>query len=155
MKVGKFEDLLVWQEGLALAREIYILLKTCNGSGFRDQIRRVALSIPSNNAEGYDSQTYKEFIQFMYIAKGSCAEVRIQLYSLKAQIISKGNLEILMGQTNNISTMLTKEGKGENNYTLKSKSWKDNNAETFLSNLNPVMFRYIFNIGLTKLLEIL
>ena len=76
MKIEKFEDLLVWQEGISLTIEIYQLLKNCNDFGFRDQIRRAAFSIPSNIGEGYDRQTNKEFVQLLYIAKGSCAEVR-------------------------------------------------------------------------------
>ena len=109
MKIEKFEDLLVWQEGLSLTTEIYGLLKNCNDFGFRDQIRRAALSIPSNIAEDYDRQTNKEFIQFLFIAKGSCAEVRTQLYlAQNVGIISKENVDKLLAQSNKISAMLTK-----------------------------------------------
>ncbi|MCB0647074.1 MAG: four helix bundle protein [Saprospiraceae bacterium] len=108
MKIEKFEDLLVWQEGISLTIEIYQLLKNCNDFGFRDQIRRAALSIPSNIAEGYDRQTNKEFVQFLYIAKGSCAEVRTQLYVAELiGLISKEQVDILLIQTNKISAMLT------------------------------------------------
>lgn len=109
MKIEKFEDLLVWQEGIALTTEIYRLLKNCNDFGFRDQIRRAALSIPSNIAEGYDRQTNKEYVQFLYIAKGSCAEVRTQLYIAEnVDLITKENVEKLLIKTNKISAMLTK-----------------------------------------------
>jgi four helix bundle protein len=109
MKIEKFEDLLVWQESVALTTEIYKLLKSCNDFGFRDQIRKAALSIPSNIAEGFDRQTNKEFIQFLFIAKGSCAEVRTQLYvAQNVEIISKVDVDKLLIQTNKISAMLTK-----------------------------------------------
>jgi four helix bundle protein len=109
MKIEKFEDLIVWQEGVSMTTEIYNLLKNCNDFGFRDQIRRAALSIPSNIAEGYDRQTNKEFIQFLFIAKGSCAEVRTQLYvAQNVEIISKESVDKLLVQTNKISAMLTK-----------------------------------------------
>ena len=101
-KVEKFEDLIVWKEGLEL------LLRNCNDYGFRDQIRRAALSIPSNIAEGFDRQTNKEFIQFLFIAKGSCAEVRTQLYlAQKVGIISKENIETLLAKSKKISGMIT------------------------------------------------
>ena len=107
-KVEKFEDLIVWKDGLELSKEIYELLKNCNDFGFRDQIRRAALSIPSNIAEGFDRQTNKEFIQFLFIAKGSCAEVRTQLYlAQKVGIISHEHVEIMVEKTKKISAMIT------------------------------------------------
>jgi four helix bundle protein len=102
-KIEKFEDLLVWQEGIKLSTEIYNLLKNCNDFGFRDQIRRAAVSIPSNIAEGYDRQTNKEYIQFLFITKGSCAEVRTQLYlANNVGVISKENVEPLIERTRKI-----------------------------------------------------
>jgi len=76
-----FEDLLVWQRGKDLA--VYIYRTTSNGDfasdfGLRDQIRRAAVSIPSNIAEGDERETDKEAVRFFYIAKGSSAEVLTQ-----------------------------------------------------------------------------
>ena len=79
-KVEKFEDLKVWQDSIKLAREIYIQFTDSHDFGFRDQIQRSAVSIPSNIAEGFERQTNKEFIHFLFIAKGSCGELRTQLY---------------------------------------------------------------------------
>ncbi|MDG5800630.1 four helix bundle protein [Marinilabiliaceae bacterium ANBcel2] len=76
LKIEKFEDLTVWQESVTLAETIYKLLAECKDYGFINQIRRAAVSIPSNIAEGFDRQTNKEFIQFLHISKGSTAEVR-------------------------------------------------------------------------------
>ncbi|MBZ0199945.1 MAG: four helix bundle protein, partial [Ignavibacteriaceae bacterium] len=78
--VKKFEDLNVWKESMQLAVNIYKILKECKDFGLRDQMQRAAVSIPSNIAEGYDRQTNKEFMQFLFIAKGSTAELRTQIY---------------------------------------------------------------------------
>ena len=55
----------------------------CKDFGFKDQIQRASVSIPSNIAEGFERQTNKEFIQFLYVAKGSCGELRTQIYLAK------------------------------------------------------------------------
>ncbi len=73
-KVSRFEDLEVWKEGMRLATKIYRALNACRDYGLRDQMQRAAVSIPSNIAEGYERNTNKDFIHFLYIAKGSCGE---------------------------------------------------------------------------------
>jgi four helix bundle protein len=80
--MASFRDLRVWQEAKALAVEIYSI--TRQGSfthdyALRDQIRRAAVSIPSNVAEGDQRGTNKEAVRFFYIAKGSLAELQTQL----------------------------------------------------------------------------
>ena len=75
-KIQKFEDLNVWKESVKLSVNIYKALKNCKDFGLRDQIQRSAVSIPSNISEGFDRKGNKEFIQFLYIAKGSCSELR-------------------------------------------------------------------------------
>ena len=75
-----FEDLFIWQEGVELSVDLYTSLKGCKDFGLRDQIQRSSVSVPSNIAEGFERQTDKEFIQYLYIAKGSSAELRTQLY---------------------------------------------------------------------------
>lgn len=83
MAVKYFEDLEVWREARRLTNEVYA---ATHGAGFskdfglRDQIRRAAVSVMSNIAEGFERGGNQEFIQFLYIAKGSCGEVRAQLY---------------------------------------------------------------------------
>ena len=109
IKIEKFEDLEVWQEGVRLSIEIYKLLKNCRDFSFRDQLQRAAISIPSNIAEGYDRQTNKEFIQFLYIARGSCAELRTQIYiALKLKMIDKKSADLTIDKTKKISAMLYK-----------------------------------------------
>lgn len=106
-KVEKFEDLEVWKEGLQLALSLYQLLRDCRDYGLRDQMQRAAVSIPSNIAEGYERNTNKDFIHFLYIAKGSCSELRTQIY-LAMQIghFDKITGEKLLESTRKISAML-------------------------------------------------
>lgn len=75
----QFEDLEVWKESMDLAESVYKTFANCKDYSFKDQIQRASVSIPSNIAEGFDRQTNKEFIQFLYIARGSCSELRTQL----------------------------------------------------------------------------
>ena len=76
MKVEKFEDLICWQKSKKLTFLIYTLFKSNRDFSFCDQIKRATVSIMNNIAEGFERQTNKEFSHFLYIAKGSCAEVR-------------------------------------------------------------------------------
>ena len=77
-----FEDLHIYQRARELTNRVYVL--TRNGTfsqdhGLIDQIRRAAVSIVSNIAEGFERGSSSEFIQYLYVAKGSCGEVRAQL----------------------------------------------------------------------------
>lgn len=79
---GNFRKLLVWQRSKALAVEIYRLTGQPpleRDFGLRDQMRRAAVSVCSNIAEGESRQTDKESAQFFFVAKGSLAEVSAQL----------------------------------------------------------------------------
>lgn len=81
--VKRFEDLIAWQLARELTKAIYGI--TCQSRfardfGLRDQIRRAAVSVMSNIAEGFERAGAKEFHQFLVVAKASCAEVRSQLY---------------------------------------------------------------------------
>jgi four helix bundle protein len=77
-----YKDLLVWQKGIALAKSIYYLTKSFPAEekfGLIAQMRRAAVSIPSNIAEGQARRTTDEFVQFISNAEGSCAELDTQL----------------------------------------------------------------------------
>src|SRR5690242_10112470 len=82
-RIEKFEDFIAWQKARQLSRKIY---QATNLPGFsrdfalKDQIRRSAISIMSNIAEGFERGRATEFHQFLSIAKASCAELRSQLY---------------------------------------------------------------------------
>lgn len=83
MSAKYFEDLEVWKLSRNLTNTIYSISndgRFAKDYGLRDQIRRAAVSIMSNIAEGYERGGNKEFIQFMSISKASCGEVRSQLY---------------------------------------------------------------------------
>jgi four helix bundle protein len=102
-----FEDLKVRQESMKLCIEIYKSTKDCKDYGFKDQIQRASVSVPSNISEGYERQTNKEFVQFLFIAKGSCGELRTQLYLAKAlQYLNKQTTEALIKQSKIISSMI-------------------------------------------------
>ncbi|MDE3057878.1 MAG: four helix bundle protein [Bacteroidota bacterium] len=106
-KIEKFEDLKVWKDSMRLATEIYRELKDLRDYGYRDQIQRAAVSIPSNIAEGYERQTNKEFIQFLFIAKGSCGELRTQIYlGIELEMIDNDKGKEMLQQTREISAML-------------------------------------------------
>lgn len=80
--VQRFEELEVWKGARALARKIYLATdegRFARDFSFRDQLRRSAISIVSNIAEGFERGGNKEFVQFLYIAKGSAGELRAQL----------------------------------------------------------------------------
>jgi len=82
MVVKNFEELEIWKEARRLTCEIYDLSKTPKFSkdvGLRNQMQRTAVSIMSNVAEGFERGGNQEFVQFLYVAKGSCGELRSQL----------------------------------------------------------------------------
>lgn len=78
--VQKFEDLICWQKGRELTKQIYRALANCKDYGFKDQIQRASVSVMSNIAEGFERGTRDELINYLFIAKGSAGEVRAQLY---------------------------------------------------------------------------
>jgi four helix bundle protein len=75
----KFEDLEVWKRGVELSASIYLRLKELRDYGFKDQITRSGLSIPSNIAEGFERASQKEAMAFLSYAKGSSGELRTQI----------------------------------------------------------------------------
>ena len=72
-------ELQVWCRSKDLAVAIYKTLVACKDRGFKDQLTRASVSIPSNIAEGYERHSKKVFAYYLRIARGSCAEVRTQL----------------------------------------------------------------------------
>ena len=79
----RFEDLDAWKKTRELTKSIYHVTSTgefARDFGLRDQIRRAAVSVMSNIAEGFERDGSKEFLQFLSQAKGSCGEICAQLY---------------------------------------------------------------------------
>jgi four helix bundle protein len=102
-----FEDLGIWKEGMRLSISVYTAMKDCKDFGLKDQMQRASVSIPSNIAEGYERQTNKEFIQFLFIAKGSCGELRSQLYLAKElEYIFQEDCVQLIAQSKRLSAMI-------------------------------------------------
>ena len=81
-KIKNFQDLRIWQVGIEVVKDIYILTKKFPKEelyGLTSQMRRSAISIPSNIAEGFRRYHNKEYKQFLYILLGSCAELETQI----------------------------------------------------------------------------
>jgi len=111
--VKRFEDLDVWQRACDLAVQVYKLTEEYEGLkrdyGLKDQIRRAAVSIGSNIAEGFERGSKKEFIQFLYIAKGSAGELRTQLHILKEiNYISLEKFESLLREIVSLSKQIAR-----------------------------------------------
>lgn len=109
-KVERFEDLIAWQKARQLTVDIYRI--TAHGEfakdfGLRDQIRRAAVSVMSNIAEGFDRGSRSEFHQFLVIAKASCAEVRSQLYVAQdVGYINQENFNTANSNTSELSRII-------------------------------------------------
>ncbi len=111
VKIKKFEEIESWKKARTLAREIYET--TSSGQfvrdfGLKDQIRRAAVSILSNVAEGFERGGDGEFSQFLAIAKGSCGEVWAQLYvALDQGYFSQEVFERLTADAIEVSELLS------------------------------------------------
>lgn len=108
MKVERFEDIIVWQKSKELSVTIYKLFEYHKDFGFRDQILRASVSIMNNIAEGFERSSNNEFKHFLFIAKGSCGELRSMLYLAKeTEKISDTDFSSLYNSTLEISKMLS------------------------------------------------
>lgn len=108
--IKRFEEIEAWQLARELTREVYGAMKNTDFShdyGLSTQIQRASVSVMSNIAEGFERGGHKEFINFLCIAKGSCGEVRAQLYvALDLKYITEENFDHLCKLCNRISMML-------------------------------------------------
>ncbi len=116
-----FEETKIWQESRKLVNSIYLAIQ--NSTAFSqdyalgNQIKRAAISIPSNIAEGFERSTNKELIHFLFIAKGSAGEVRTQLWlASDLNFLNKKELDALIDKVKTISKMI----QGMINYLQKS-----------------------------------
>ncbi|PYJ89299.1 MAG: four helix bundle protein [Verrucomicrobia bacterium] len=107
MAYQSFEDLEVWQRGCRLCVNIFKSFRPCKEFTLKDQIQRATLSIPSNVAEGAERGSNKDFAHFLNIAKGSCGELRTQLYiARKLEFIMKSDFDQLVAESKQLSAML-------------------------------------------------
>lgn len=109
-EIREFEDLIAWQKARALCASVY--RATAEGTfardfPLRDQIRRAAISVMSNIAEGFERGKPGEFHQFLCVAKASCAELRSQLYTaLDVGHVNAADFESLMQQAREVARIV-------------------------------------------------
>ena len=110
--IRQYEDIEAWKLARKLTSDIYAVARTgafARDFGLKDQIQRAAVSIGSNIAEGFERRGNKEFIKFLWIAKGSAAEVASQLYHAKdLGYISEDTFSQLYDKTKKIGGMIFK-----------------------------------------------
>lgn len=109
--VSGFEEIKAWQKTREMTRMIYQVSKRGDfykDFGLRDQIRRATSSVMSNIAEGYERDGNREFVQFLSQAKGSCGEIRSQLYmALDQNYLTPAEFEVLKGMASEVSRMIS------------------------------------------------
>jgi four helix bundle protein len=107
----RFEDLICWQKARILNRSVHGVSRNgafANDFGLRDQVRRAAVSVMSNIAEGFERGGDKELLQFLSQAKGSCGEVRCQLYAaLDEKYLSETEFRQLYEQSQEVSRLIS------------------------------------------------
>ena len=112
-KIEKFEDLKVWQKGIFLVKQVCLVTKQGEISrdfGLKDQLRRAAVSIPTNIAEGFERYSRKEYVNFLNIAKGSAGEVRSLLrIALEIGYLDKSTYFRLYDLVRGLSRMLASQ----------------------------------------------
>lgn len=112
-KIESFEDLRVWQNGIQLVKQVYLITnegKLSKDFGLRDQLRRACVSIPTNIAEGFERSSRKEYLYFLNVAKGSAGEVRSLLkVAIEVGLIEQSTYSQLYEQAKELSRMLFKQ----------------------------------------------
>lgn len=111
-KFERFEEIDAWKEGCRLSTRIYEVTageRFSRDWGLRDQIRRAAVSIPANIAEGFERDSVKEFVRFLRIAKGSAGELRTHLYIARSlEYLEAGEFQRLVSKVKHISGMISR-----------------------------------------------
>ena len=105
--VMKFEQLDVWKRASRLACNTYKAITKCKDFGFKDQVTRAAISIPSNIAEGVERDSQADQARFLYYAKGSAGELVTQIYiGIEVGIIEKSLGLKLISEAKEVAAML-------------------------------------------------
>ncbi|MFH0969505.1 MAG: four helix bundle protein [Patescibacteria group bacterium] len=108
MQIERFEDIIAWQKSRKVVIRVYESFKPIRDFSFRDQMQRAAVSIMNNIAEGFERRGDKEFRKFLFIAKGSCGELRAMLYlALDLEYIGKKDFDEIYNQSEEISKILS------------------------------------------------
>ena len=107
MKIRTFEDLLVWQKSIVHSVELYKRFQVNTDFGFKNQIQRASISISNNIAEGFERGSDRDFRRFLFIAQGSCSEVKSMIFiAVKLKYISQDEFDIIYAQLTEIGRML-------------------------------------------------
>ena len=107
MKIRTFEDLLVWQKSIFHSIELYKRFQSITDFGFKNQIQRASISISNNIAEGFERGSDRDFRRFLFIAQGSCSEVKSMIFvAVKLKYISQDEFDIIYAQLTEIGRML-------------------------------------------------
>src|SRR4051812_28323742 len=110
MQIKNFEDLEIWQLARRVTQEVYALGRTpkfAKDYALKDQMQRAAVSIMSNIAEGFERGGNQEFIQYLYVAKASCGEVRSQLYvAFDQEYLNQEKKDDLLAAMQRLSVMI-------------------------------------------------
>jgi four helix bundle protein len=102
-----FEKLEIWRRSCRLSVRLYEVLRESREFGFREQLTRAGLSIPSNIAEGYERRTNRDFLRFLWMAKASCGEVRTQaLVGIEAGLLPVEVGRALAEEARDLSKMI-------------------------------------------------
>ena len=112
-KIESFEDLLVWQKGMEVVKQVYLISREgdlCRDFALRDQLRRAAISISTNIAEGFERASRKEYLSFLNYAKGSSGEVR-SLLNVAAELgyLEQSQYEVLRQAVLELSRYLSNQ----------------------------------------------
>ena len=110
-KIRSFKDLKIWQKGIEIVKDVYCLTEKFPNKelyGLTSQMRRAAVSLPSNIAEGFKRYHNKEYKQFLYITLGSSAELETQfIISNELKYIDKQEMEKICEKLDHLSKMIT------------------------------------------------
>jgi len=105
--MARFEDLDVWKRSARLSADLYKATAGLKDYGFRDQITRAGLSVPSNIAEGHERESPKETVNFYSYAKGSAGELRTQIYiGMDIGYLDRETGKLWLSEVEEISRML-------------------------------------------------
>jgi four helix bundle protein len=155
VKYERFEDLPVWKAAIDLAARVYALTRDrffAQPGDLRDQLRRAALSVSNNIAEGFERGSTAELIAFLYIARGSAGEVRSMLHFLErdpASLHLKSEISKLKSAVENCSRQIrgwadhlqNMEIKGQRHLTDQSRAHYEHkkDASAFLRQLDDIV----------------
>ena len=146
MSVQSFEDLNVWKRARELVNIIYKITKNkkfFQDKGLVDQIRRAAVSILSNISEGFERGSNVEFIQFLYIAKASCGEVRCQIIIAFDQgYIDEGEVTEIKELTMRVSGMIGNLISYLRKSKFKGSKFKKAPRKSIADELNEILAKY-------------